>query len=103
MKLYSTKYAHRIFASIMYVVGCLVPETYAPVLLRRRALALSKTTGFNYVSEYDLHTPKDETLADKLKLNLTRPFVLLFKELIVFLLSLYAAIVYGTLYMMFGG
>lgn len=87
----------------MYVIGLMVPETYAPVLLRRRAAALSQSTGLHYVSEYDLHTPKDYTLFAKLKDNLTRPFVLLFKELIVFLLSLYAAIVYGTLYLMFGG
>lgn len=38
-------------------------------------------------------------LATKMKTAIARPFVLLFKELIVLLMSLYAAFIYGILYL----
>jgi MFS family permease len=41
------------------------------------------------------------TFGETFKVALSRPWVLLFREPIVFLLSLYMAIIYGTLYMMF--
>lgn len=89
-------------AGIMFSLGCLVPETYAPVLLRRKALKLSKETGMRHISFLDLNIRADETLLDKLKLNCSRPFVLLFRETIVLLFAVYAALIYGTLYLMFG-
>jgi hypothetical protein len=72
----------------MYALGCLVPETYAPVLLRRRALRLSKETGQVYMSMYDLKLNVNETLLHKMKINCSRPFILLFKESIVLLFAL---------------
>lgn len=36
------------------------------------------------------------------KVALTRPWILLFKEPIVMVISIYMSIVYGTLYMLFG-
>jgi hypothetical protein len=39
---------------------------------------------------------------EALKTSLSRPFILLFREPIVLLLSIYLAIIYGTLYMLFG-
>ncbi|KAM0746669.1 Benomyl/methotrexate resistance protein [Meredithblackwellia eburnea MCA 4105] len=90
-----------IFSGTMYFIAALVPESYAPVLLRRRAAALSSKTQKVYKSEYDLKMPS-QTLQEKLVINMSRPFVLLFKESIVSLFALYAAVVYGTLYGMFG-
>lgn len=41
------------------------------------------------------------SLGESFKIALSRPWILLFTEPIVFLLSLYMAIIYGTLYMLF--
>ncbi|KAI2789140.1 Major facilitator superfamily multidrug transporter mdrA [Penicillium oxalicum] len=78
----------------------LLPETYAPVLLRRRAAKLCELTGKTYRSKIDIErgpTPLGRTL----KTALSRPWILLFREPIVFLFSVYMSIIYGTLYMLF--
>lgn len=78
----------------------LLPETYAPVLLRRRAARLSELTGDVYRSKLDIERGP-VPLGRTLKTALSRPWVLLFREPIVFLLSVYMSIIYGTLYMLF--
>ena len=91
-----------IFTGIVGVIGgLLVPETYAPVLLRKRAAALSKKTGKIYISMLD---KKRGPVSPKKSFQtaLIRPWVLLFREPIVLLISIYMAIIYGTLYMLFG-
>ncbi|GFF63608.1 uncharacterized transporter mfs2 [Aspergillus lentulus] len=91
-----------IFSGAVWIIGSLfLPETYAPVLLRRRAEKLSRITGKVYRSRTDIEQG-DISFKASFKLALSRPWILLFREPIVFLLSLYMAIVYGTLYMMFG-
>jgi hypothetical protein len=57
-------------------------------------------TGKHYISRID-HDRGKVTLAESFKTALSRPWILLFKEPIVFLLSVYMAIIYGTLYMLF--
>ncbi|KAG6019958.1 hypothetical protein E4U41_003024 [Claviceps citrina] len=90
-----------IFTGTLWVVQSLVvPETYAPVLLRRRAEALSRRTGKRYMSKLDAATPR-ATILGRIRLNLSRPWVLLFKEPIVTLAGIYLAIIYGILYMCF--
>ena len=90
-----------IFSGALWIIGTLiVPETYAPVLLRKRAAKLSKTTGKHYVSLVD-HKRGKITFGVAMKTALLRPWILLFKEPIVLLLSIYMAIIYGTLYMLF--
>ena len=89
------------FTGLLWIIcGILIPETYAPVLLRQRADALSKRTGKSYISKLEVGKPK-QTLGQKLKVSLSRPWVLLFKEPIVLLTSIYMAIIYGTLYLCF--
>jgi MFS family permease len=89
------------FSGAVWIMGSLlIPETYAPVLLRRRAERLSKLSGKIYRSKIDIDQGK-VSLKNSFKISLSRPWILLFREPIVFLLSLYMAIVYGTLYMMF--
>ncbi|KAF4183703.1 hypothetical protein CNMCM7927_008920 [Aspergillus lentulus] len=91
-----------IFSGAVWIIGSLfLPETYAPVLLRRRAEKLSRITGKVYRSKTDIEQG-DISFKASFQLALSRPWILLFREPIVFLLSLYMAIVYGTLYMMFG-
>ncbi|KAE8341561.1 hypothetical protein BDV24DRAFT_132197 [Aspergillus arachidicola] len=80
---------------------CFVPETYAPVLLRQRAKRLSQKTGMVYRSKLDVENEGAVSLKRMFATSLRRPWVLLFREPIVFLLSIYIAIIYGALFMMF--
>ena len=90
-----------IFSGVLWILGSiLVPETYAPVLLRRRAQELSKKTGKHYRTKLD-HDSGNTTFGESLSMALSRPWILLFREPIVFLLSIFMAIIYGTLYMLF--
>lgn len=95
-----------IFTGVMTIIGGLVvPETYAPVLLRKRAAALSRKTGKVYVSKLDMHHraagAKGPSMAAQFRTALSRPWILLFREPIVLVTSIYMAIIYGTMYMMF--
>lgn len=86
---------------VTWIILCLfLPETYAPVLLRKRAEKLSELNGKIYRSRLDLDKGK-ATTTQMLKTALSRPWILLFREPIVFLCSTYMAVVYGTLYMLF--
>ncbi|KAG9629191.1 MFS transporter, partial [Aureobasidium melanogenum] len=90
-----------IFAGILWILGSLiVPETYAPVLLRRRAEALSKRTGMVYQTKFDAERGP-VSAKQMVSTVLIRPWILLFTEPIVLLLSIYIAIIYGTLYLLF--
>lgn len=90
-----------IFCGSVWIAGSLlIPETYAPVLLRRRAERLTKLTGKTYYSRVDIDQGRPN-LKEAFRIALSRPWILLFREPIVFLLSLYMAIIYGTLYMLF--
>jgi MFS family permease len=90
-----------IMAGVVWISTTLTThETYVPYILRSRAKALSKMTGNVYVSRPDAGKPP-KTLMQELSVALSRPWVLLFLEPIVLLMSLYMSIVYGTLYMFF--
>lgn len=91
-----------LFTLSLWIVGAVaIPETYAPLLLRKRAAKLSQETGQVYRSKLEVGEPKP-SLAESFKVALSRPWILLLREPIVLLLSIYLAIIYGTLYMMFG-
>ncbi|KAJ5226410.1 hypothetical protein N7468_007635 [Penicillium chermesinum] len=77
-----------------------LPETCAPVLLRKRAARLSAHTGQVYRSKLEIEQGKKSPAA-VLKVALSRPWLLLFREPIVLLLSIYLSIIYGVLYLMF--
>src|SRR5687768_13035243 len=84
---------------ILIACTLFVPETYAPVILRRRAAKMSHITGMTYISKFD--ADQSDTTGDRgLKTALIRPLALLFREPIIFFTSLYIAVVYGILYMM---
>ncbi|WWC92617.1 uncharacterized protein L201_007576 [Kwoniella dendrophila CBS 6074] len=87
-------------SGLLCLLGCLfLPETYGPYLLRKRAERLSKYTGKIYKSEQDVKNPlnKTELFTKQLKV----PWILMFKEPIVLLMSLYMSIIYAILYMQF--
>ncbi|CCM05490.1 uncharacterized protein FIBRA_07711 [Fibroporia radiculosa] len=86
-------------STIGFVV--IVPETYAPVLLRWRAEKLRKESGGNtvYISKYDVgHSRKR---IDIFRKNMARPFVFLATEPIVLLLAIYVSVAYAILYAFF--
>lgn len=75
------------FAAVLTFVGWLyLPETYAPVLLRKRAKKLSTVTGKVYRCEADVRKPlrTKQLFLNQLKV----PYILLFTEPIVMLASL---------------
>lgn len=89
------------FTGVLWIaVSLFVPETYAPVLLRKRADKLTKLTGRVHVSRPDTLQPR-QSMTARFKVALSRPWVLLFREPIVLSTTLYMAVVYGTMYMMF--
>ncbi|CBQ67414.1 probable mfs-multidrug-resistance transporter [Sporisorium reilianum SRZ2] len=90
-----------IFSGVTTVIAVFtMPETYAPVLLRWRAEKLAKVTGSAYICKLD--KGRDLRLTTQFKGVLLRPWLLLFYEPIVMLLSIYIAIIYGILYSLFG-
>ncbi|KAI1335221.1 major facilitator superfamily domain-containing protein [Xylariaceae sp. FL0016] len=74
------------------------PETYATTLLQRRARKLSKITGEAYVVE---GMQEAKTIASQLRVSTLRPWIILFFEPIVTLLSLFLSVVHGTLFLLF--
>ncbi|KAJ5664901.1 uncharacterized protein N7477_007349 [Penicillium maclennaniae] len=76
-----------------------VPETYAPILLKKRAAKLRKSENDDkYTTEAELDP---RPMGQKLRIFLFRPFQLLFLEPIVFCIALYMSVLYGLLYMFF--
>lgn len=75
------------------------PETYGPTLLRQKTKKLQKETG-----NQDLYSVLDMdglTAKQRLSHACIRPMKMLFTQPPVFILSLYVAVVYGVLYLMF--
>ncbi|KAI4160852.1 MAG: hypothetical protein LQ342_005377 [Letrouitia transgressa] len=73
-------------------------ESYATVILERKARRLRKETGNPHLRSV-LDTGKEPK--ELLQFSLVRPLKMLFMSPIVFLLSLYMATIYGYLYLMF--
>jgi MFS family permease len=73
------------------------PETYSPVLLQRRAMKLTTTTGKQH--QVAGITPKP--IAQQLRVGALRPWIMLIYEPIVTLLSLFLSVVHGTLFLLF--
>ncbi|KAF7193788.1 Efflux pump FUB11 [Pseudocercospora fuligena] len=96
-----TLWVNAILNGVVWIVALLVTrETYAPVILRARARALSRKTGKVYVSQLDAGKPP-KTLSKELKISLARPWIFLVREPIVLFTSIYISIIYATLYMFF--
>ena len=68
----------------------LVPETYAPVLLRKKAKKLAQETGHIYISIIDAGKPP-QTVKRRFADGIFKPFELLFKEAIVSCIAVYCA------------
>ncbi|KAJ5943732.1 hypothetical protein N7516_003900 [Penicillium verrucosum] len=75
-------------------------ETYAPVILVRKAATLRRQT-----RNWGIHAKQDEVevdLTELLRSNFARPIVMLVTEPILLLVSLYISFVYGLMYALLG-
>lgn len=87
------------FAGFTTIVISLVPETYAPVILKHRAKKLRKETGNpNIMTEQEA---KKATLSDVIKEVLLRPLYLCATEVILDLMNIYVVLIYALLYAFF--
>lgn len=81
-------------------IAITIPETYAPVLLRRKAQRLRKETG-----EERWHAPiekMERSMLGTVTWSCIRPFQLLFLEPMVLNLCILSAMLLGILYLFFG-
>ncbi|CAI7673691.1 unnamed protein product [Penicillium manginii] len=87
-------------ASFFGIIAFLVlPETYHPVILQRRASHLRKSTGiWAYRSRLDEKTP---TFSEILTKYIFRPMQMLFLEPILVCMTIYISLIYGILYLFF--
>ncbi|KAJ5263922.1 hypothetical protein N7478_011527 [Penicillium angulare] len=82
-----------------FPLAIFMPETYAPVILTRRAQKIRKETGnSNIVSPLELDS---RNLRQMILLTVSRPFRMIFHESIVSLTSLYLALAYAIFYLYF--
>ncbi|GFZ48481.1 Polyamine transporter 2 [Saitozyma sp. JCM 24511] len=92
-------WVNMISAGVVWLFALTIPETFSPVLLKRRARAMRAETGDDrYVTEQELfRKPLSEIVVE----TLIRPFQMLVEEPILLLMSLYISLVYGLLYAFF--
>jgi multidrug resistance protein len=87
-----------ILGGVATVCMCTTKETYAPIILQRKAARLRKETDdVRWWSRYDVKLSRLELL----KTNLLRPFVLAFTEPILWFFNLWISLIYGILYLCF--
>ncbi|KAI8891056.1 MFS general substrate transporter [Backusella circina FSU 941] len=92
-------WVNMMLAGAMWVLICILPETYHPVLLSKRAKRIRAETGDpTYVTvEEEFPVP----ITELVQANLVRPFVMLATEPILLLMSLYISVIYALLYAFF--
>ncbi|KAF2485402.1 major facilitator superfamily domain-containing protein, partial [Neohortaea acidophila] len=90
-----------IWAGVYWImIFAFIPETYAPVLLRRKAIQLRKETGDErYRAPIEI---MDRSVSKTVLWSCIRPFQLLFLEPMCLNLCLLSAILLGILYLFFG-
>lgn len=88
-----------ILCGVVSAFTFIMPESYAPILLRRKAKRLNKEHNTDvYVSKHDVdQVPFNE----QIKTSLVRPFILMFCEPIILFMSFYLSFIYSLLYALF--
>ncbi|KAL4895665.1 major facilitator superfamily domain-containing protein [Aspergillus ambiguus] len=82
-----------ISSGVVLPMAIFMPETCAPVILKRRAAKMRKETGnMNIVSPADLN---QQSFLNKLAVNFSRPFQMLFSEPIVYCSAAYIALTFA--------
>ncbi|GLB40859.1 putative MFS general substrate transporter [Lyophyllum shimeji] len=78
-----------------------IPETYAPVILSRKAKKLRKADPVANKDVYAEHEKQDWSIRGVVHRTLYRPFHMLFMEPVLVLITVYLSLVYGVLYALF--
>ncbi|CZR52406.1 related to MFS multidrug transporter [Phialocephala subalpina] len=95
-----TEYITAIMIFLIFAIdGFFLPETYAPVLLQRKAKHLRYETG-----NWALHAREDEeelTGKSIIEKHISRPLMMLVSEPIILCLAIYNSFVNGLLYLLF--
>ncbi|ODQ47610.1 hypothetical protein PICMEDRAFT_31287 [Pichia membranifaciens NRRL Y-2026] len=87
------------FAGLMWIVGSAIPETYAPVILKKRAKKLRKDTG-----NPKIMTEQEAaglSLKELIETCLYRPLKFAMTELVLDLMCFYVCLIYSLLYAFF--
>ncbi|RAH55616.1 MFS transporter [Aspergillus piperis CBS 112811] len=85
---------------LLVLIGFFVPETYHPVLLRRKAQQLRKETGDDrWIAPIEM---MDRSVAQTVLRSIYRPLLLLTLEPMCLNLCIFSAILLGILYLFFG-
>ena len=80
------------------VIMATLKETYAPVILQKKAANMRKETGdCRWWCRYD----QKISMWHLIKINLSRPFVLSFKEPILWFFNIWISLIYAILYLCF--
>ena len=86
-----------IFAGLSCVMIAFLPETFGPTILKRRARKIREKH-----PNFDIHTLTElemtTTFIEDMKVTLSRPFRMFFREAIVLFSCLYLALVYAVFY-----
>lgn len=83
------------------VCSFLLPETYGPAILHRKAQQLRAVTGNkNFVTQYDLDHPPT-SFVRAAKTTLWRPIILSISEPMVLLVNLYTSLLYTIMFLWF--
>lgn len=86
--------------SVLGMVFCCMPETYAPLLLSWKAKQLRKITeDHRFQSQHEI---VESTLFSRLKVAMTRPFLMV-TEPIIMLMTLYLTVIYIVLFTFLDG
>ncbi|KAG6853761.1 hypothetical protein C0991_001591 [Blastosporella zonata] len=78
-----------------------IPETYAPILLLKKAKTLRKADPIVNKSIYAEHEKQDWSISGVMHRTIFRPFHMLFMEPVLVLITVYLSLVYGLLYALF--
>jgi multidrug resistance protein len=87
------------FAGTVLIIVGLVPETYAPIILKRRAARLRTQTGnINIITEQE---KVKLTLRNIIRTSLIRPITMILTEPVLDLMCMYIVLIYAMLYAFF--
>ncbi|KAK6205390.1 multidrug resistance protein 3 [Scheffersomyces amazonensis] len=87
------------FAGVMWLIVASIPETYAPVILKRRAQKLRKETGNDKIMTEQEATPL--SIMELINDCLIRPLKFIVQEPVLDLVCAFVALIYAMLYAFF--
>ncbi|KAF8070036.1 MFS general substrate transporter [Lyophyllum atratum] len=83
------------------IVIATIPETYAPIIMLKKAKTLRKADPVVNKNIYAEHEKQDWSIKGVVHRTLYRPFHMLFMEPVLVLITIYLSLVYGVLYALF--